>query len=267
MSTIYRNLESSYNGTADTSWYDVYAAEDSSETEFVIATNADLYGFASLAASNNFAGKTVYVVADIDANGAKYSWTPISTSDKPFNGTLDGQGHTISNISQADLVSKCAGLFGSTEVDSIIRNLRVTDSTFTYPGSGNNGWMGTIVGLANGGTFQNIYSNADLSSGAWGTGGIVGVMTKNVIVSNCWFDGDISLNGRDCGGVVDEVVNSRVTLKHCLFSGNIYSSHNVGGTRTAGIIGRADKTSTIVLSDTLVSGMIYCDKKKNRLRL
>ena len=66
---VYRNYYTSYlsganAGKPDTSWYDVYA----NETEFVVATNADLYGLSSLSRSNTFENTTVYMVSDINAN-------------------------------------------------------------------------------------------------------------------------------------------------------------------------------------------------------
>ena len=47
-----------------------------------------------------FSGQTVYLNVDIDLGGA--SWTPIANTynkdGNGFQGTFDGQGHTISNF-------------------------------------------------------------------------------------------------------------------------------------------------------------------------
>ena len=110
----WRNLNTTYNGSnPDSSWYTAI----SDEKEFVIATNADLYGLSVLANATNkntFEGKTIYLSADIEANKGKatlegwnatgenntsYPWTPIGSFDvSRFNGIFDGQGHTISGL-------------------------------------------------------------------------------------------------------------------------------------------------------------------------
>lgn len=109
------------------------------ETEFVIATDADLYGFAALSANNDFAGKTVFQVEDIVANegkaketgwdkgtdGTEYPWVTIGTANKAFAGNFDGQGHTISGLNKTETSSAHVGLFGKTTTSSTIKNISV----------------------------------------------------------------------------------------------------------------------------------------------
>ena len=67
---------------ADTRWY------KPEETEFTLTTAAQLYGFSSLAATNNFSGKTIKLGANISLNSGNASdWatsapTCISVSNK-----------------------------------------------------------------------------------------------------------------------------------------------------------------------------------------
>lgn len=55
----------------------------------------------------DFANKYVVLTADLDFDGKTF--TPIGTESRPFRGTFDGQGYTISNIAS---VTDCSGLFG-----------------------------------------------------------------------------------------------------------------------------------------------------------
>ena len=75
-------------------------------------------------AGNTYQGKTVKLTADIDLNGEE--WTPIGTSKNPFNGTFDGQNHTISTLvitgSNSDV-----GLFGRTN-NGEVKNLTVNNA-------------------------------------------------------------------------------------------------------------------------------------------
>ena len=110
-------------GGVDTSWY------NATNTEFTLITEEQFAGFAQIVGGmasgikrDNFAGKTVKLGADLDL-GSKNGkiFTPVGyyfTNDKnenktpnenaadvysdvySFEGTFDGQGHTISNILQ-----------------------------------------------------------------------------------------------------------------------------------------------------------------------
>ena len=74
---------------------------------------------------NSFAGKTVKLVGDIDLGGA--AWTPIGNATTSFNGTFDGQEHTISNLVSLNEGVSNIGLFGVTK-DGEIKNLTVENA-------------------------------------------------------------------------------------------------------------------------------------------
>lgn len=77
--------------TVDTSWY------NESSNNFAISTAAQLAGLAKLVnEGNTFSGKNITLDANIDLGGKE--WTPIGTSGKPFSGTFEGSGKTISNL-------------------------------------------------------------------------------------------------------------------------------------------------------------------------
>ena len=283
---IYRNLETDYTGyNADTSWYTVYEAEG--EDEFVIATDADLYGFAK--AETNFAGKTIYMVADIDANigrattdgwlntdaeGAKiegytsYPWSPIGThnnTERTFAGTFDGQMHTIKGIyfDKAATVNGVWGLFGRT-ADCTIQNFTLANSymgidTTTYT---NKVQLGAIAGLSAGKidtvkVAENVYMKHVFGSATGGkTGGIVGYITGTsgkMTISNCWFAGEITA-GENLGGIVGEVSNAYdMTLQNCLYSGKIHLNKASG--IVGGLCGQVYK-SKMGIEDCLIAGAL-----------
>ena len=75
-----------WDGTSDTSWY------NDTDTVFTLTTAEQLAGLAELAnGGNKFSGKTIILDMDMDMDGRQ--WTPV----KKFSGTLDGNGHVISN--------------------------------------------------------------------------------------------------------------------------------------------------------------------------
>lgn len=101
-------------------------------------------------AGNTYQGKTVKLAANIDLNGEE--WTPIGTSKNPFNGTFDGQNHTISNLviigSSSDV-----GLFGLTK-DGEVKNLTVNNAKVS-------GYLN--VGVVAGTPYTSKYTNISVT--------------------------------------------------------------------------------------------------------
>lgn len=66
------------------------------------------------------------LTADIDLGNEE--WTPIGTEGKPFRGTFDGSGNTISNLHiekgfDNTVSNNYIGLFGLTNSPAVIKNL------------------------------------------------------------------------------------------------------------------------------------------------
>ena len=140
---IYRNLNTEYTGrgTDDKSWYEAYKNDNGTveETEFVIATSADLYGLTSIVSGGSpLTSKTIYLVSDITINdmtveemlsdnSGAVSWLMIGKNeDNYFNGQFDGQGHTISGLFyQTDATG---GFFGYVGENATVQNFKLKNS-------------------------------------------------------------------------------------------------------------------------------------------
>ena len=209
----------------DTSWY------EKGRTEFVIMNAEQLYGFTILSRVTDFSGATVKLGADIvinegDAadwaeNEPAYSWNPISTGDYPFNGVFDGGMHSISGI-WCKTNSNYSGLFSATTELSVIKNLKVVNSYFEFGGQSS----GSIAGRGRGG-FDTIYSSAIIRGSNINLGGIVGQIPGDcgIVMNNCWFDGQVtntsnSLSTRYTGGLVGVVLTDSV-MTNCLNTGTV----------------------------------------------
>lgn len=144
-----------------------------------------------VAGGNTFAGEYFIVTANLDMSGYN-NWVPIGSSSqllsldyhsgashpllssianaKYFSGNLDGQDHTISNLSctgRGTGVGKdYLGVFGIT-VDATIKNLTISNSNI----SGRSG-MGALVGYSSGDTIiENCHvKNSNISTSVTGTG-------------------------------------------------------------------------------------------------
>ncbi len=204
------NSADTWDGTADTSWY------DESKTEFTLTSAAQLAGLAGLVDDgNNFEGKTIKLDKDIDL--ASLLFEPIGSyrNDRAFKGTFDGQGHTIKNLSQntweldngyyySDLG---LGLFGKVE-DATIKNLVMDGASI----SGENGLCGTVAAAAYGEcTFENItVKNSQVNDYQYYAGGVVGWasgthtykninMEESTVIGSQWGDFG-NCNGGIIGG-------------------------------------------------------------------
>jgi len=283
---LYRNLYTKYIGTADTTWYDMYSATDD---EFIIASSADLYGLAAITKKTDydFDGDKIYVVSDIDANpeelellenenylkwytydtdnqkvyqaAPSYSWTPIGSTDIPFEGTFNGQMHTISGV-YLNTSSQYGGLLAATGADANICNLKLKNSYFET--SANN--IGSIAGHAKG-TFSNIYSDAIVKSSAVNVGGLIGrVATSSFVdMDECWYAGNVSVTNsknaeRQIGGLIGYVLasTSATSITNCLNSGTIDATSEKNSKVTAGgLIGR-DNAGNVAISNSLNVGKV-----------
>ena len=97
-----------------------------SDNDYTITTVEQLVAFAKkVNGGNTFAGKTVTLGADLDLDGKL--WTPIGTSSNSFNGTFDGNGHTISNLYVGKTGMSNVGLFGVTQ-NGTIKNLTIDNA-------------------------------------------------------------------------------------------------------------------------------------------
>lgn len=138
----------------------------SDENTLYVYNASDMKLFAhSVNKGNNFSGKTVMMMSDIDLNNE--AWTPIGNSTNKFQGTFDGNGKTVSNL-YAVKDSGYIGLFGYTS-NGEVKNLNVHNATV----------QGSVCGVVAASPFTSDYTNIKLTGdikvdGKYYTGGLVG---------------------------------------------------------------------------------------------
>jgi len=158
-----------------------------------------------LNALNNNPNGSIFLTADLNATG--FNWHL-----GYFAGTLDGGGHTISNLTTSDTIGQAAGMIVYAEF-ATIKNLKLTNLhvTGTYDVGGLVGdcvdctiekvavegslsapnYIGGIVGGLNGGSLTKSYFKGTVTGGAWGAGGLVGLTwpganTDLATITNCY---------------------------------------------------------------------------------
>ena len=172
----------------DISWYtDAEEGTGTANKPYKISTAAQLAGLAQLVNDGtNFSKKFIKLTKDIRLNeqdvptaeDSPKSWTPIGNNKQKFQGTFDGDGHTVSGLYiNADKV-KFQGLFGFST--GTVKNLIVTGN-ITATNAMN---IGGIVGNAPNSTIQNCGFYGTVTAGTTNTGGVIG---GGKTVLNCWY--------------------------------------------------------------------------------
>ena len=210
--------------------------------------------------------------------------TPIGNSNnndwnRPFSGTFDGDGHTISGIRISDSNSNyCQGLFGFCQ-NSTVKNLIFTDAKIT-----GREMVGGIVGKNFGSSIEDCQvANNVTVSGESHVGGIAGgncgsiencQVTNNVTVSGDGYIGGIAGdNSTDDGSIKDCQVANNVTVRgfhasiggiagncsggssveNCLVANNVTVSGGNNCHYIGGIVGHIDNSS---IKDCQVSNYV-----------
>ena len=258
------------------------ATGDSAEDPYIIENVEELYGFAVLSRTDNFAGKFIKLSDDIEdgvlnlnpgesaedwAEGtvASLPWYSIGVGadNKRFAGHFDGNGKTISGIYIND-DSSYLGLFAATETGSTITNLRLTNSYINYTGDGT-AYTGSVVGDLRG-DMTEVYSDAIVNSNGTQTGGLIGQVnallkdddTYAVDITNCWYAGQLTSSKTYAGGLLASTANGTVNVDNCLNTGTITTTATAGNEHNAvaGICAQVTGASTVTITDTISAGKI-----------
>ena len=196
---------------------------------------------------------TYALSADIDLSGE--DWKPIES----LEGTLLGQGHTISNLTIKNISSANVGLFGRLGDNSRVENLSLTGVTIESLQTAE--CAGALAGIGNGKVENVSVSGRIILKSVSSVGGLVGYLDHiDESFIGCSFDGTIEGN-QGVGGIVGGKEDTgRGRFENCKVSGSISGNAHVGG--IAGML-RASRARTFELigcenQATVTSLIDYC---------
>jgi len=239
-------------GGVDYSWYDADAAEltiGSAEQLAALAAivngtaTAPVTTLSTTAATtivDSFAGQTIKLISDIDLNNL--AWTPIGNWGNAFEGTFDGQGHTINNLFINDNQGEGVGLFGVVQNATIkgitLNNVKVTAYSM----------VAGVVGAAYPANITDCHIKGDVEIVAeWAyVAGIAGYCYYGTQVNNC------SVIAADTGLIQSETRNAVGGITAWLLEGDhkvtncqVKNLNLVGWTNIGGITGFVHYNNTI----------------------
>lgn len=187
----------------------------------------------SITAGTDYEGQTVYLTKDLDLTGVAHSIA--GYNDKPFMGTFDGGGHSISNLEFSYKYSY-GGLFSRIGEKGMIKNLNLMNVKANYAGS----YSGGLAAI-NDGTITGCTVEGELVFGSAASGGIVGV--NNGTIEESHLTGTVTFTNQSgaysVGGIA---ANNKGTISKCYTQGLIASD---GSVLIGGIAGYSDADSVI----------------------
>lgn len=261
-----------WDGTADTSWYD----PANPQTEYEISTAEQLAGLAELVSGETtFDGVTFKLVNNLDlycedtsasADGDPVTFRPIGDKSKngTFEGTFDGDGKTISNLYQNgwDLGYEWGkygsyGLFGNVN-DATIKNLTLSGGESYIEGGDTSFVAGSATGTC---VFENITIEDSVSATYNnGNGGIIGwsgegdytfkniTIAEDCVLAGLWGSFDSSIGGvvgQGEPGATYNFENVDIACRLDVYN-DCTASYDYYNYRMCGmIIGRLEETTTI----------------------
>ncbi|MCL2718168.1 MAG: hypothetical protein FWE14_05250 [Lachnospiraceae bacterium] len=209
------------------------------------------------------------LVNDIDLSGV--AWSPIGTLAAPFNGLLDGNGHTIKNLNINLPTQDNVGLFRFNRgiITNInLENVSITgrDNTGSIVGQNFNSLtnitvttvkelrglnsVGGLAGVNTGTIIDSTVENAEVLGGtstAARTGGLVGNNTGTIIGSNV--NGIKNLTGGSNTGGLAGINTGTIATSWSIGIANL-----TGSTSTGGLAGSSNGTIRLSFSDNNVRG-------------
>ena len=252
------------------SWFDA----DGDEHYISNLDELDEFSWAvSYGAEDFFTGHTVYLKNNLNMAG-KTDYEPISG----FNGTFDGQGYTVSNLTFTDAEYGYIGFFGYADEDAVIRDLTVSVD-ISCIGDGESDVAGLVA--SNDGLIENCHVSGTISAPACSAvGGIAGASSgvienctnaagitgHNAVagiagegsgsISNCSNTADITVSGWNAGGIagyyggdVTDCTNSGDLYGEDWHIGGVVGYHydgTVSGCSNSGAVTGVDRTGGVV---------------------
>ena len=198
---------------AATPWNGSTVAPTLSGSTYTIATAEELAWIAAQSQTEDFAGKTIRLTADLDLGGAfetPTKWKPIGSTAKPFRGEIDGNNHVIYNLYIFSSSINSAGLIAETAPEANIHNLGLAQGKIMTDASNN---IGSIVGVHRGriqecfnmvqivaqkgdnigglvgtnyGSIRYAYNTGIITDGNNHVGGLVGYNHASAVIDNCY---------------------------------------------------------------------------------
>lgn len=223
-----------------------YPTVDEATKSVAIQTPSDLAGLAHMVSgtdgqtAKDFAGYTVKLNGDFDFKGYEFPMIAAGATRNngdsegvAFSGVLDGQGHTIKNLTISkpsaaddDAVGFIANLKGS---GAALKNLNIENLNISTSAE-----QAGLVGLVSeGASVSGVNVKSGNLTGGKATGAIVGRVMKDGTISNCTNGANVTSKTSNAGGIAGAsyytAEGKQTVITGCTNSGTIYAGNVAAG--------------------------------------
>lgn len=192
-------------------------------------SRSDLQGMNGTLDGNFALGSNLNAIATSSWNSGA-GFTPIGSTANSFTGRFDGLGHTITGLTINQPTIPNIGLFGATSGPTTIQNIGLVGGTTTGAAG-----TGGLIGHSDAGLVNNSYNTGNVT-GAAGTGGLVGSNTTGSITNS--HASGVIIGAAGSGGLEGSVTSGSIS--------NSYATGNVtGAAGTGGLVGSSTSGNVI----------------------
>ena len=157
-----------------------------------------------------------------------------------FNGTFDGQGHSIKRMNIVDTAAQNVGFFSSLGANAKVNDLTIENATI----SGNYENAGILAGISNGNVEKVIVKHSTITNSASQntTGAVVGVLNNDIKLSYAE-NITLNVNGTEenklsnvaIGGFVGKI--NQATVQACYTNNVELNLSNISSVKAGGFVG------------------------------
>ncbi len=184
---------------------------------------------------------------DYDASAITSSSQTYITST--FSGTLNGNGHTIYNLSKP--------LFNSLD-SACIKNIKLKNVNLTATGN-----KGTIANIATNSTIKDIHiDKINFTTQADKSGGILGEATTTDIENTSIINASITTSHIRVGVIIGQL--SGGNIRNCYISGNVKANYSKDGNGLGGILGTGEAGGLTTI-ENCISNIKFTSSTGHRL--
>ena len=214
----------------------------------------------------SFAGESVVLVADIDLGGEE--WKPIGMGGKHFEGTFDGQGHTIKGLKVTARNSGAqAALFCSAAGNAQFKNFTIDEAYIKYPADSNDYYAAAVVGTIYGNIkFENITVKNSTITGNNKVGAIFAhdgsstqITINNCHAEKCYIASEDVNDGGCVGGLVGYFATGTAGKPNTISNSSVKNSTIVGINSTnSGKRANSEFIGCILTKETTELNIVDC---------
>lgn len=263
-----------------------YPTVDEATKSVAIQTPSDLAGLAHMVSgtegqtARDFAGYTVKLNGDFDFKGFEFPMIAAGATRSggdsqgvAFSGVLDGQGHTIKNLTISkpsaaddDAVGFIANLKGQ---GAALKNLNIENLNISTSAE-----QAGLVGLVSeGASVSGVNVKSGNLTGGKATGAIVGRVMKHGTISNCTNGANITSKTSNAGGIAGAsyytAEGKQTVITGCTNSGTIHAENvaagGISGLNT-GLIVNCTNTGNVTAVTNSAGGIVGVQQSAGYVR-